>query len=130
MVDLIIFQEASSHDVIDTRPSILFSNSSLKLNISARLMPRSQLFHSPLRPTLCWAIECCQEKGASSWLSTLPIKQYGFALHKTEFIDAHCLHYGWIPSLTVSVAKPLLFLMFSAALTVVFPSSAKMTFTT
>ena len=39
-------------------------------------------------PTLCRAIECCQEKGASSWLSALPFEQYGFALHKTEFIDA------------------------------------------
>ena len=44
------------------------------------------------------AIECCQEKGASSWLSSLPIEQYGFALHKTDFTDALCLRYGWIPS--------------------------------
>ena len=36
-------------------------------------------------PTLRRAIECCQEKGTSSWLSALLIEQYGFALHKTDF---------------------------------------------
>ena len=40
--------------------------------------------------------ECCQEKGASSWLSAIPIEQHGFALHKTDFADALCLRSGWI----------------------------------
>ena len=31
------------------------------------------------------------EKGASSWLSTLPIDEHGFALHKGAFRDALCL---------------------------------------
>ena len=56
----------------------------------------SILSRSP--PTLYRAIDCCQERGASSWLSALPIEQYGFALHKTDFTDALCLRYGWIPS--------------------------------
>ena len=37
------------------------------------------------------------EKGSSNWLSSLPISEYGFALHKSVFRDAICLHYGWIP---------------------------------
>ena len=37
------------------------------------------------------------EKGASSWLSTLPIQEHGFALHKGAFRDALCLRYGWQP---------------------------------
>ena len=44
------------------------------------------------------ALESCQEKGASSWLSAIPIEQYGFALHKTDFTNALCLRYDWIPS--------------------------------
>ena len=40
-------------------------------------------------------LEIAQEKGASSWLITLPIKKYGFALHKSEFHDALCLRYNW-----------------------------------
>ena len=43
------------------------------------------------------ALECCWEKGASSWLSIIPIAQHGFALHKTDFTDARCLRYGWPP---------------------------------
>jgi len=39
------------------------------------------------------------EKGASSWLSALPLEQYGFSLHKGKFIDAICLRYGFTPSL-------------------------------
>ena len=38
------------------------------------------------------------DKGASSWLSVLPVEEHGFALHKSAFCDAICLHYGWLPS--------------------------------
>ena len=38
------------------------------------------------------------EKGASTWLATLPIAEHGFALHKQAFRDALCLRYGWHPS--------------------------------
>jgi len=48
--------------------------------------------------TLQWAVECCTEKGSSSWLSALPLERYGFALHKGEFIDAICFRYGYLPS--------------------------------
>ena len=36
-----------------------------------------------------------QEKGSSSWLSSLPIKKLGYTLNKQEFRDAVCLRYGW-----------------------------------
>ena len=38
------------------------------------------------------------DKGASSWLSILPVEENGFALHKSAFRDAICLRYGWLPS--------------------------------
>ena len=38
------------------------------------------------------------ENGASSWLSTLPIEEHGFALHKGAFRDALCFRYGWQPT--------------------------------
>ena len=44
------------------------------------------------------AIQVSKEKGASSWLATLPIAEHGFALHKGAFRDALCLRYGWRPS--------------------------------
>ena len=39
--------------------------------------------------------ELASKKGASSWLSVLPIAEHGFYLHKREFRDALCLRYNW-----------------------------------
>ena len=39
------------------------------------------------------AIESASEKGASSWLSALPIENLGYALNKEEFRDALALRY-------------------------------------
>ncbi len=40
-------------------------------------------------------ITAAREKGASSWLSALPIQSLGYALNKCEFRDAVRLRYGW-----------------------------------
>ena len=42
-------------------------------------------------------LEASMEKGASNWLSCLPIAEYGFNLNKQEFRDAIKLRYGWSP---------------------------------
>ena len=42
-------------------------------------------------------MELASEKGASNWMSALPLERYGFALHKGAFRDALCLRYGWQP---------------------------------
>ena len=38
-----------------------------------------------------------REKGASNWLTVLPIAEHGFALQKGDFRDALSLRYGWSP---------------------------------
>ena len=43
-------------------------------------------------------MDLAQEKGASSWLTTLPLEEFGFTLHKGAFRDANALRYGWQPS--------------------------------
>ena len=40
-------------------------------------------------------MELSQEKGASTWLTALPIDEHGFALHKAAFRDSLSLRYGW-----------------------------------
>ena len=52
---------------------------------------------SELPSDLRHAVLLAQEKGASSWLTSLPIREHGFALHKGAFCDALALRYGWIP---------------------------------
>ena len=44
------------------------------------------------------AITTAQEKGASSWLTALPIAEYDFNFHKSDFRDALALRYGWQPA--------------------------------
>ena len=41
------------------------------------------------------AVEFMKEKGASSWLSVIPLKEMSFTLNKREFRDAIKLRYGW-----------------------------------
>jgi len=54
--------------------------------------------HSHLSANLQRTLSLASEKGASSWLSALPVEKHGFALHKAAFRDALCLCYGWLPS--------------------------------
>ena len=53
-----------------------------------------------LSPSLKRTMALASEKGASSWLITLPIEEFGFALHKRAFHDAMALRYDWNPSRT------------------------------
>ena len=58
---------------------------------------KAQLPHSLKR-----SMDLAQEKGASSWLTALPIEEFGFALHKGAFHDALALRYNWLPLHTPS----------------------------
>ena len=51
-----------------------------------------------ITPSLQLAMDLPREKGASSWLTTLPLEEHGFTLHKTAFRDAMALRSGWLPS--------------------------------
>ena len=53
--------------------------------------------YTSLPNSLQKAVDMAKEKGASTWLSALPITEHGFALHKGAFKDALCLRYGWRP---------------------------------
>ena len=41
------------------------------------------------------AVEFMKDKGASSWLSIIPLKEMNFTLNEREFRDAIKLRYGW-----------------------------------
>ena len=62
----------------------------------------SEVSASALRGTVSTslqrAMDLAQEKGASSWLTSLPLEEFGFSLHKGAFRDAIALRYGWQPS--------------------------------
>ena len=41
------------------------------------------------------ALDLAAEKGASTWLNLIPLKEMGFNLNKREFRDALRLRYNW-----------------------------------
>ena len=53
------------------------------------------------------AVELALEKGASNWLTVIPIKEMNFNLNKREFSDAIKLRYDWkitdIPAICASI---------------------------
>ena len=53
--------------------------------------------HQLLSASLQMAVKLAVEKGASSWLTAIPLDEYGFALQKSAFQDAIALRYGWLP---------------------------------
>ena len=63
---------------------------------------RARDLQEKLPSSLQKSMSLASEKGASTWLSTLPIEEHGFALHKGGFRDALCLRYGWQPTLLPS----------------------------
>ena len=50
-----------------------------------------------LSPQQKCLVGLAKEKGASSWLSVLPLDDHVFSLQKGPFKDAICLRYGWKP---------------------------------
>ncbi len=76
--------------------------SSIKKAIHQQNRLAEQSEDSALNPrlddTLRRAVDLASEKGASSWLTSLPLSEFGFTLHKGAFRDALALRYGWLPS--------------------------------
>ena len=60
----------------------------------------SSTLHEKVPPALSKAMDLASQPGASSWLTSLPIKEHGFCLHKGAFFYALALRYGWAPTMT------------------------------
>ena len=62
----------------------------------------SSSIRANLNHFLYLAVDLATTKGASSWLSVLPLAKHGFVLHKLALHDALALHCGWPLSRTPS----------------------------
>ena len=67
----------------------------LRASNRQRSEEEANIIYSQLTPQMKRQIDLAKERGASSWLSVLPLSDQGFHLHKGEFGDALCLRYGW-----------------------------------
>ena len=75
--------------MIEIKASVRHSNRSLQDQ-------QAETVYGQLSPQSKRLFDLAKEKGASSWLSVLPIDDHGFSLHKGAFRDALCLCYGWL----------------------------------
>ena len=64
---------------------------------SERCKEEADRICAQLPPNLQKAMTLTMEKGASTWLTVLPLAEQGFTLHKSAFQDALALRYGWSP---------------------------------
>ena len=78
------------NDVSGRRNAIKLKRRKEQTQVAAALRER-------LPVSLQRCLDTAQEKGASTWLEALPIKEYGFSLSKVEFRDSLCMRYGWRP---------------------------------
>ena len=54
--------------------------------------------YNQLSSQLKRCVDLAKERGASSWLSVLPLDDHGFSLHKGRFQDAISLRYWQLPN--------------------------------
>ena len=71
-----------------------------KPNKTSNYSDRSSSLRTHLDPSSQRALDLASAKGASNWLTTRPLQEHGFALHKSAFHDAVALRYGWSPQRT------------------------------
>ena len=60
---------------------------------NARLAGQQEQLKNILSESMQRLVLLSSEKGASTWLSSLPLKAYGFRLNKQQFRDAVCMRY-------------------------------------
>ena len=79
--------------------AIIASQKTAKAAVRTNNQTAAQEEAKALRPRLPksqqFGMDQASEKGTSCWLTTLPIQEYGFSLHKQAFRDALCVRYGW-----------------------------------
>ena len=77
---------------------VLNEQLALKQEIHLENRHRTEDLAASLHPLLPTELQRARElaclKGASSWLTVLPLDEHGFSLHKGDFRDAVCLRYG------------------------------------
>ena len=67
----------------------------LKVQKRKHQKERADIMRDQASNNMKLAVDLAKEKGASSWLSVLPIEEFDFFLHKGAFQDAIALRYGW-----------------------------------
>ena len=99
MTDLIIKQD-SSNAQLDLGGLLATKRGVIKRLEEEQEMKKRDILQNPpngIVAPLPKVLELATAKGASSWLSCLPIQKFNFTLNKVEFQDAMSMRYHWTP---------------------------------
>ena len=86
-----IFQQETSLAIDEEAQSNVMND--LKRRKEERWKIRHEQVKGLLNERMQRIIQLGSEKGASTWLTSLPLKTYGFRLNKQQFQDALCMRY-------------------------------------
>ena len=96
LIDHIIFQDNEyGYGIVNDQ---MQAKSKIRQENQKRDQDEAQRIYTQLPDRLQKAVTLSREKGASTWLTTLPLTEHGFTLHKSAFHDALALRYGWVPA--------------------------------
>ncbi|PFX17909.1 hypothetical protein AWC38_SpisGene17749 [Stylophora pistillata] len=90
LVTRIVTQDHLPPDAADTRSAKLHEAKKIELLKETQELVKNSLTSRSMR-----AVGLASEKGASSWLTVIPMKDLGYNLSKREFRDAIKIRYGW-----------------------------------
>ncbi|XP_062508484.1 uncharacterized protein LOC134184756 [Corticium candelabrum] len=91
-----IVQQETNLDNVPTKQNSMKASIRQQKHLAQK--SHSEITVNDLSVELKRSVELACEKGASCWLTAIPLEQHGFTLHKSAFRDALCLRYGWHPS--------------------------------
>ena len=77
------------------RPTLQSVKASVKESKQQFLADETRNVRAHSLPHIQRAMDLVSEKGASFWLTALPLRDQGFCFNKQEFRDALCFRYGW-----------------------------------
>ena len=81
--------------VQEIRDAVPAAKAEVKLEKRAIVREKIEAFQQALPTPALRALSSIQVKGASSWLSVVPLHEHGFSLAKGDFRDALALHFSW-----------------------------------
>ena len=91
-------------------PAVAEDQKKAKINVHKhkyqQISSSASLLKSELPAQLQRAMDFLRGKGASGWLTALPVEEFGYALLKGAFRDALALRYGWHRSTLQPIACP------------------------
>ena len=81
------------------------NKASTRIKNRERSAREADVLYDQLPFSLQRAVDFARERGASTWLTVLPLTDHGFTLHRSDFHDAMALRYGWTPTKLPSKCK-------------------------